>query len=63
MVQLLGMSTPAVALNNLYTIDPTKVNTEAVTTPVVEDTSMGGCTCDLTLNSCDTYCCCDTDCP
>lgn len=24
---------------------------------------MGGCTCDVTLNSCDTYCCCDTDCP
>ena len=28
----------------------------------VQNSALGGCTCDVTLNSCDAYCCCDTDC-
>ncbi|TNV81215.1 hypothetical protein FGO68_gene9424 [Halteria grandinella] len=49
-------------LNKLYKIDPSKVNLQAVTTPLVENTAFGACSCDRTLNSCDAYCCCDQDC-
>lgn len=28
----------------------------------VDNSALGSCTCDVTLNSCDAYCCCDTDC-
>lgn len=49
-------------LNTLYTIDAALVNAQAITTPVVANTALGQCTCDITLNSCDIYCCCDTDC-
>ena len=34
------------------------------TVDVAENSSdtIGKCTCDITMNSCDAYCCCDTDC-
>lgn len=38
------------------------VDTNAITTPITENTAFGTCSCDKTLNSCDVYCCCDTDC-
>ena len=41
------------------TIDP-----DAVTVKIVEgeENALGTCTCDITRNACDAYCCCDTDC-
>jgi hypothetical protein len=34
-----------------------------VTTKVtVANTALGECTCDITANACDAYCCCDKDC-
>lgn len=35
---------------------------EKETQPIVEETAFGSCSCDRTLNQCDAYCCCDTDC-
>ena len=35
---------------------------EGVTTPLVDNTAFGQCSCDRTLNQCDSYCCCDQDC-
>lgn len=49
-------------LNRLYKIDASKVNKDAVTTPLIDNTAFGTCNCDRTLNSCDAYCCCDQDC-
>jgi hypothetical protein len=36
------------------------LNTTVVTS---ESKDIGLCTCDLTPNTCDYLCCCDTDCP
>ena len=49
-------------LNRLINLSTGTVSTIDVTTPIVENTAFGTCTCDRTLNSCDVYCCCDTDC-
>lgn len=58
-VLLIGIS--HAQLNSLYTISGS-INTNDLTTPVYDKTGFGICTCDKTLNSCDTYCCCDNDC-
>jgi len=53
----------AEAFNRLYPIDATAVgDTSSVTTEVIPNNAFGECKCDLTLNSCDVYCCCDDDC-
>ena len=45
------------------TIDPQLVDSNAVTVDTsIEKNAFGTCTCDLTRNACDAYCCCDTDC-
>jgi hypothetical protein len=31
-------------------------------TPLIDQTAFGTCTCDITKGSCDVYCCCDLDC-
>jgi hypothetical protein len=47
----------------LNRIDPSLIDTTKVTNDIsVQNSALGGCTCDVTLNSCDAYCCCDTDC-
>ena len=46
-------------LNRLYKTDGLKVDLESVTTPLVDNTAFGQCSCDRTLNQCDAYCCCD----
>ena len=51
----------SLALNKLYPLSDF-IDEEALTTPVVENSAFGTCPCDLTTSSCDTYCCCDTDC-
>lgn len=48
-------------INKLYPISGA-VDTNSITTPIDEKTGFGTCTCDKTLNTCDTYCCCDNDC-
>ena len=39
---------------------PSDVKTISV--PLKESETFGNCTCDLTTNACDTYCCCDSQC-
>ena len=59
---LLSSSSFVIAqINNIVTISG-QVSTEQVTTPILDKTGFGTCTCDKTLNTCDVYCCCDTDC-
>lgn len=55
------MSMASAQINNLVTISGA-VNTQDVTTPILDRTGFGTCTCDKTRNSCDAYCCCDIDC-
>ena len=35
---------------------------DKATVPQSQNIALGSCPCDLTLNSCDVYCCCDSDC-
>ena len=60
-LSLFGIGSVSSQINNLYLISGT-VNTNVATTPVTANTGFGTCMCDLTLNSCDVYCCCDTEC-
>ena len=49
--------------NKIYQVIPGQIDLEGVSTDVtVKDTALGACICDITSNSCDAYCCCDTDC-
>jgi len=48
-------------LNRLYPVIQ-EANDDVKTTQVIENTALGQCTCDVTLNSCDLYCCCDEEC-
>lgn len=50
-----------VSINKLYSIVK-PINYDTKTTEVKENSALGQCTCDKTLNSCDIYCCCDQDC-
>jgi hypothetical protein len=50
-------------LNKLYDLSKGTVNPKAVSTPLIDNTAaFGTCNCDRTLNQCDAYCCCDTEC-
>lgn len=42
---------------------PTGAADDGQTVEVKNNRDLGSCSCDLTLNSCDPSCCCDTDCP
>jgi hypothetical protein len=43
--------------------DPSaKVNTETPSVSAAANNAFGQCRCDITVNSCDTFCCCDKDC-
>lgn len=47
-------------LNQIY---PAEINQEISSVDVtIENNALGRCTCDITLGSCDAYCCCDLDC-
>ena len=51
------------ALKKLVPIDKNVlINTKTSTVSDAEQNAFGQCRCDITLNSCDPYCCCDTDC-
>ena len=51
------------ALKKKVPIDPALVaDTLTATVSDAELNAFGQCRCDITLNSCDPYCCCDTDC-
>ena len=39
-----------------------KFEPDKITTAQTKNIALGSCPCDLTLNSCDVYCCCDNDC-
>lgn len=61
LVTLTGLTTAFP--NKFYNVVPGKIQKDAVSTDVsVENTALGSCICDITANSCDTYCCCDPDC-
>ena len=45
------------------TIDYSLINTVNSTVVISQSIDIGPCTCDLTPNTCDYHCCCDTDCP
>ena len=49
-------------LNPAYTVNTDFIDTSATSTSIVAGTAFGTCTCDITSNTCDIYCCCDTDC-
>jgi hypothetical protein len=40
-----------------------KLNNAVSTVVISESIDIGTCTCDLTPNTCDYLCCCDTECP
>ena len=45
------------------TINRSLVEPDSVSVDVtIDKNAFGTCTCDLTRNACDAYCCCDTDC-
>lgn len=48
----------------LITVPQSKLVADKVTNDVTstEQNAFGSCTCDITFNSCDAYCCCDLDC-
>jgi hypothetical protein len=57
------LSLAAAFPNKFYNVVPGKIDTDSVSTDVtVKNTALGSCNCDITANSCDTYCCCDPDC-
>jgi len=63
MVQLLFFNCSAFPSRKPFTINPALVSVESVSVDVtIDKNAFGTCSCDLTRNSCDAYCCCDTDC-
>ena len=44
-------------------IDYNMINSINSTVVISESKDLGTCTCDLTPNTCDYLCCCDTECP
>lgn len=44
-------------------IDFSLINNVNSTVVISESKDLGTCTCDLTPNTCDYLCCCDTECP
>ena len=46
-----------------YPADLTKVDETKESLEYVANTNFNVCTCDLTTDSCDAFCCCDQDCP
>jgi hypothetical protein len=44
----------------LNTVFPSQIDTARKSTDTAN--ALGSCTCDITLGSCDAYCCCDRDC-
>ena len=43
-------------------ISPTAAVSGRTVEVVGQENALGECTCDITANSCDAYCCCDKDC-
>ena len=50
-------------ITDSYPADLTKVNENKESLTYVADTSFQVCSCDMTTDSCDPFCCCDTNCP
>jgi len=48
--------------HTLYKLDANRVQEDASTNVLTENQALGSCTCDITLGSCDAYCCCDQEC-
>ena len=46
-----------------YTADLTKVDENAESVSYIANTNFQVCSCDMTTESCDPFCCCDTTCP
>ena len=42
--------------------DPKKLGSNTPTVSAAAENAFGQCRCDITLHSCDTFCCCDKDC-
>jgi len=60
-IQFLLLSSVS-CFKKLYQTDPALANTDKQTTVPQANNAFGECRCDVTLNSCDVYCCCDQDC-
>ena len=52
----------AVNLGN-YPVDDTKINKDGSSVKYEATTNFKTCSCDMTANTCDSFCCCDKDCP
>ena len=59
---LVLLLSPSQGLNPYYTTT-SQVEDNILSTYVRANSDLGECTCDVTLNSCDIFCCCDSDCP
>jgi hypothetical protein len=60
-IALLALGTADAKIKKL--IDTSgKFEPDKITTPQTKNIALGSCPCDLTLNSCDVFCCCDADC-
>ena len=64
---ILLLKTFAVAKSSVitdsYPADTTKVDETIESLEYVANTNFNVCTCDLTTDSCDPFCCCDQSCP
>ena len=56
-----GLASAAVNLGTVP-VDPTKVQRGVSTVQYEGNTNFKPCSCDLTANSCDAFCCCDKQC-
>jgi hypothetical protein len=57
------LATTAAGPRKRVKIDPTvPINTKTPTVSAAANNAFGQCRCDITVNSCDTFCCCDKDC-
>lgn len=52
----------AVNLGN-YPPDMTKIQKDGTSVKYQPTTNFKVCECDMTANTCDSFCCCDADCP
>ena len=50
-------------ITDSYPADLTKVDVNAQSMKYIANTNFQVCNCDMTTESCDPYCCCDTSCP
>ena len=50
-------------ITDTYPVDLTKVDENVESVNYIANTNFKVCSCDMTTESCDPFCCCDTSCP